>query len=300
MQTRILWQGDNLLEHNALNEDDQKLIYTNMLNFAQSIARPTTEFVINFPTRSVGRDFAPTYKYNRALMAVEILERVKQAEDDGFDAAFPGMCFGEFFLQEARQTVKMPVVGPAESAMTLAQLIGDKFAIVTVHPSFIHRMEENIHLHGWRGRAISNRPVRSWEPDLTKLMVDAYNGKPDQMIEEFEKQALDCVKDGADVVIAGCNPLGAALAQVGYNEVTGTGVPVVTALPAMIKLAESLVDLRRSLGIIKTEALIGPYKSTPESVLQDMAARGFGMPEVRKTGQADAQAYSPVRELALT
>src|SRR3712207_2082604 len=211
MQTRILWQSDSRPEHFALREEDQQLMFANMLEFAQSIARPTTEFVINFPTRGIGRYDLGPLKYNRALLAVEILERVKQAEDDGFDAAFPGMCYGEFFLQEARQAVKMPVVGPAESAMTVAQLLGEKFAVVTVHPSYIHRMEENIRSHGWLDRAISYRPVRSWEPDMTKLMVDAYNGKPEQMIEEFEQQALECIKDGADVVILGCNPLGAAL-----------------------------------------------------------------------------------------
>ena len=71
-------------------------------------------------------------RYNRALLAVEVLERVKQAEEDGFDAAFPGVCYGEFFLQDARQAVKIPVVGPAESAMVMAQLIGGKFAVVTL------------------------------------------------------------------------------------------------------------------------------------------------------------------------
>jgi allantoin racemase len=278
-----------------------------MLEFAHSIARPDTEFVLNVLTESMMGHAVPagsarpgplaTYKYNRALMAVEVVERVKQAEEDGFDAAFPGMCYGEFFLQEARQAVKMPVVGPAESAMTVAQLIGERFAVVTVAPRYIPRMEENIRQHGWQDRAIRNRPVRAWQPAFTKLLLDSYHGRPEQMIEEFEKEALECIKEGADVVICGCNPMGAAFAQVGYNEVTGTGVPVVTALPAMIKLAESLVDLRRSLGTTKSEATDGPYRSTPDYVLQDLAARGMGMPQVRKPGLADAERYAPVKGL---
>jgi allantoin racemase len=124
-------------------------------------------------------------------------------------------------------------------------------------------------------------------------MVDAYNGRPERMIEEFETLALECIKDGADVIICGCNPMGAAFSQIGYTEVTGTGVPVVTALPAMIKLAESLVDLRRSVGLSKSEAVLGAYRSTPAHVLQDLSARGMGMPQVRKPGLAEAEAYAP-------
>jgi allantoin racemase len=294
MQTKIFWLWDNLGEHFAPDEADQELIFANILEFAHTIARPTTEFVVNSLSHNMGRRPMGTYKYNRAFMAVEALERVKQAEEDGFDAAFPGMCYGEFFLREARQAVKMPVVGPAESAMTLAQLLGDRFAVVTVAPHYIPGMEENIRMHGWQDRAIRDRPVRAWTPNFTKLMVDAYNGRPEQLIEEFEKEALPCIEAGADVIICGCNPMGSALAQLGYNEVAGTGVPVVAPLPAMIKLAESLADLRRTLGITKTEAILGPYRSTPEDILRDVAARGIGMPEVRKPGQAAAQAYVPL------
>lgn len=290
MKTRILWQSDNTLEHFSADKAVQDLVLKNMLQFAQSVARPTTEFVVDFPTHGIGKDFAPYMRYNRALMAVEILERVKKAEEDGFDAAFPGMCYGEFFLQEARQAVKIPVVGPAESAMTVAQLIGGKFAVVTVADCFIHVMEENIRLHGWESRAIRNRPVRAWEVDTIKLMVDAYNGRPEQLVEEFDKQALECVRDGADVVICGCNPYGAALSQVGYKEVAGTGVPVVTPLPAQIKLAEALVDLRRSVGIAKSEAVVGPYRSTPDNILQDLASRGIGLPQIRRPGKPRAVA----------
>jgi allantoin racemase len=128
------------------------------------------------------------------------------------------------------------------------------------------------------------------------LTLDAFNGKPEEMIEEFEKEALKSIEDGADVVIFGCNPMSAALAWNGYHEVTGTGVPVVAPLPAMVKLAESMVDLRRSVGYTTTEAVISPYRSTPENILQDLAARKIGLPELRQPGQTFAQAYVPGKQ----
>lgn len=274
---KILWISDTTPQQMAKDPDEQKLIYDNMMAYVRSVARPTTEVVVNFVQDNAGETFSPWMRYPRALLAVEVLERVRRAERDGYDAAFPGMCFGEFFLEDARQAVNMPVVGASESSMAIAQLLGKKFAIVTVGARFEHVIEERIRAHRWESRAISHRPVRSFTPELTKLMVDAYSGRPDRLIEEFDQQAQECVKDGADVVICGCNPYGAALSKVGYKEVSGTGVPVVTALSSMIKQAEMLIDLKRSLGVVKSGAMVGPYMSTPQAVIDDLTARGIPM-----------------------
>lgn len=302
METSILWQYDSTLEQTGggSSGDDKKLILDGMLEFAHSVARPSTKIVMNFPDQAIGKHFAGYMRYNRALLGVEILERVKQAEADGFDAAFPGVCYGEFFLQEARQAVAIPVVGPAESAMVMAQLVGARFAVVTLAtedifargPVFGYNVvEQNLRALGWRDRAIPTRPVRPFSPPYGPLLVEAYKGRPDRLIEEFEKYALACVRDGADVVICGCMPYGTALSAVGYREVANSGVPVVTPLPAMIKLAESMVDLQRSIGLGKSEAVVSPYRSTPDEVLQDVEERGMGMPRVRQPGQALANAY---------
>jgi allantoin racemase len=304
MDTKILWQYDSTFEQTGggRSGEDKQLILKNMLEFAQSVARPTTKIVMDFPTQAVGKHFAGYMRYSRALLAVEILERVKQAEEDGFDAAFPGVCYGEFFLQDARQAVKMPVVGPAESAMMTAQLLGARFAVVTMATEDVfapgavyghNAVEQNLRVLGWEDRAIKNRPVRPFLPPLGELLVEAYQGRPDRLIEVFDKYALECVRDGADVVICGCMPYGTALSIAGYNEVAGTGVPVVTPLPPMIKMAEALVDLRRSVGWAKSEAVVSPYRSSPDEVLEDLTGRGIGMPPVRKPGQALASAYDP-------
>lgn len=304
MDTNILWQYDSSFEQTGGGSSGEvkELILSSMLAFAHSVARPTTNITLNFPDQAIGKHFAGYMRYNRALLAVEILERVKQAEEDGFDAAFPGVCYGEFFLQDARQAVTMPVVGPAESAMTVAQLLGARFAVVTLAtedfsaegPVYGHNVvEQNLRLLGFEDRAIRTRPVRPFSPPYGDLLAEAYQGRPERLIETFEKYALGCVRDGADVVICGCMPYGTALSAVGYNEVANTGVPVVTPLPAMIKLAESMVDLRRSVGLAKSEAVVSPYRSTPDEVLRDVKDRGMGLPQVRRPGQARESAYRP-------
>ncbi|WP_219895003.1 aspartate/glutamate racemase family protein [Aquisediminimonas profunda] len=300
MAAKILWLSDSTAtQHGTSDPVEQDIIFSNMLGFAKKLARPDTEIDIAFLEHNIGSDYVPTMRYPRTFMAVEMVERIMQAEADGYDAAFAGMCYGEFFLQDARQAVRMPVVGPAESAMIVAQSLGKKFAVLTTAVSFEHVMEENIRFHRWEGAAISHRPVRSLEfssdgPEgvgrvLVQMMLDAYAGRPERMIEQFDQAAQELVRDGADVVICGCNPLGAALSQVGYNEVSGTGVPVVTALPAQIKMAEMLIDLKRGVGWSKTEAVVGPYLSTPPEILDDLAARGIGMPQVRKNASKSAK-----------
>ena len=254
---------DSVLQMGSTPKEDKDFILKNMVEFAQSLARPTTKFVVNALTDSVGKDFTSFMHCNRAFIAVEILERVRQAEAHGFDAAFAGTCHGEFYLKEARQTVRMPVVGPSESAMMVAQLLGERFAVVTVADVFIPVVEDTIRSHGSESRAIRQRPVRAWTPDTNPMLVDAYSGRPDRLIEEFERLALECVRDGADVVICGCNSYGAGLAKVGYTEVGDTGVPVVAALPAMIKIAEAMVDLRRTLGMTQVGGGHEPLQQHP-------------------------------------
>jgi allantoin racemase len=274
---KILWISDTTPQQMAKNSEDQDLIYENMLEYVRAIARHDTHVDVHFVQDSAGEAFSPWLRYPRALLAVEMVERVRQAERDGYDAAFPGMCFGEFFLEEARQAVTMPVVGAAESSMSVAQLLGRKFAVVTTFQRFERPIDDRLRAHRWESRAISNRPVRSYTPELSKQLIESYLGRPEQMIEEFDQHAQECVREGADVVICGCNPLGAALSKAGYKEVIGTGVPVVTALSSMIKQAEMLVDLKRSIGLTKSDAMLSPYMSTPTAVLADLEERGIGM-----------------------
>ena len=52
MNARILWQSDNTMEQLSPRSADQEILYENMLRFAESVARPGTEFTIAFPSES--------------------------------------------------------------------------------------------------------------------------------------------------------------------------------------------------------------------------------------------------------
>jgi hypothetical protein len=81
METNILWQYDSTFEQTGggSSGEDKELILNSMLEFAHGVARPTTKIVMSFPDQAIGEHFAGYMRYNRALLGVEILERVKQS-----------------------------------------------------------------------------------------------------------------------------------------------------------------------------------------------------------------------------
>jgi allantoin racemase len=166
--------------------------------------------------------------------------------------------------------LKIPVVGPCEAAMLVAQLVGRKFAVVTVRPAIIPRMEEHLRLYGWESRAIKNRPIRHFDPWYWDACLDAIRGKPEKYIADFEKVALECINDGADTIIMGSSPASAPLTLAGYREIGNTGVPFISPAACAVKLAETMADLQQSIGLTKTEVLGGPYQTLPREMLVQM------------------------------
>lgn len=88
----------------------------------------------------------------------------------------------------------MPVVGPAESAMMMAQLLGARFAVLTLATEDIYQqgpvyghtvVEQNLRVLGWEDRAIKNRPVRPFAPAIGPLLVEqGPSGSADRSIRK--------------------------------------------------------------------------------------------------------------------
>ena len=82
------------------------------------------------------------YAYYQALVGLDILNAVKKAEQDGYDAVIIG-CFDDPLLREAKEICgRMAVVGLAEASMHLAMVLGDSFSTVSY-----------THLRGDHGRS---------------------------------------------------------------------------------------------------------------------------------------------------
>jgi allantoin racemase len=204
-------------------------------------ARPDTKIQIYFPEKS---SWTVHFPYIEFLNNRWFIEAGWKAEKEGCDAVIVGAAT-DTGLPYLKEILSIPVVGITESACHLACVLGAKFAGITVFRRLIPPKANLIRTYGLESRAIQN-PIRSCE--LTGKDIEGLFDKAvmDSSIKpKFEAVAKECVKDGAEVIICDDAWLAPALAYFDYFSVADTGVPVVDASAAAVKLAETLVDLKK-------------------------------------------------------
>mgnify|MGYP001565484491 CR=1 FL=1 len=216
------------------NPDYLDLLKANL----EKVKRKGTTIDIKIPKVGLNKYEYIPYSYFRFLNDREILAGTLQAREENYDGAVIA-CFRDPCLREARETLEIPVVGPAESSMLLAHLMGYRFGIVTIHPKSVLFMEENIDRYGFRKRAIPNA-VRSLTLSLEEQLEGLKNhGK---VIEDFSQVAKNAIKDGAEVIICGCCMISPILDAASLKEVEG--VPVINCVTAAVKILELMVELK--------------------------------------------------------
>lgn len=262
MGLRILWQ--DIFPRQFDLEPGFQTLWQESDQVFQKLARSDTEITLSHVEKT---GVITYFRYLELLNNVMTIDKIISAESDGYDAVIVG-CFADPGLTEARGVVDIPVTGLGESAMLMAQLLGNKFAIVTVGPGWVPIIESNIRRYGFGERTAKSVPVRWFEvQDKMPILFDAFRGKSEELVALFEAEARKCVEDGADVVIAGCSYVGLAFSMAGYREVANTGVPVVDPAGAAIKLAESLADLHHATGLAKSKCATSPYATPPREIL---------------------------------
>jgi len=178
----------------------------------------------------------------RFLNDREILKNIMKAQKEGFDGVVIS-CFFDPSLRASRQQLNIPVVGMAEASMHLASMMGLKFAIITSDPTYIQEIEENLYRYRMQSNAIARNPVRAI-PITCEEFFSCLGGDFRPTIDGFKEIAWDCIKDGAEVLIAGCGLMSPMLTEEGCTEVEG--VPVIDPMLIGIKMAEMMVDLAKA------------------------------------------------------
>ncbi|MFH1350084.1 MAG: aspartate/glutamate racemase family protein [Pseudomonadota bacterium] len=271
MGLRILWQNV-FTEEIPERGEEISVVWEGIKRMAEKVVRPDTEVIVSHLDRWSG---SLTSHYLASINDLLIINKLIKAEKEGYDAAVVG-CYDDCGVRQAREVMDMPVIGPCESSLAIAHLIGQKFVILTVAPQYIPTMERNVRLYGFGERLIKHRPVRHFDPWYWDALLEAFRGKPDKLVQDFEKEALNCVRDGADTIIVGCAPCSAALTLAGYVEVADTGVPVISAAATALKMAETMADIRKNIGPVKTRCVTGPYQTTSRDLI-DKALREFNL-----------------------
>lgn len=190
------------------------------------------------------------YRYYEALVLVDILHLIKEAEGQGFDAVVIG-CFYDTGLQDAREVAeRMAVVAPCEASTHIASTLGEKFSIIVGRRKWIPQMMENVVRYGMKERLASFKSV-----DLGVLEFHQDEEETARRFREAGREAVEC--DGAEVIILGCT------ATYGfYRELQEElGVPVIDSMIAAFKTAEFAAELKDRFGW--SHSKIGGYESPP-------------------------------------
>ena len=194
--------------------------------FLAERADPRTRVEVRTPRR--GRS-AIEGAWDAALVAPHLIDGIRAAEAEGFDAAVIG-CFSDPALDAAREAVAIPVVGPGAAAVHLALQLGDRIGIVSPGRgapgrtrAFLRAMGQERHLASVRGMGAS--------------VTDLARGSGDPL-EPIARAACACVEDGADVLVLGCMSM--AFSDPTPALTARLGVPVVNPVLAALKAAETL------------------------------------------------------------
>lgn len=210
--------------------------------------------------------------YAEHINSVHIVEAALKAEADGYDGVFLG-CWNDP-LWEAREVLSIPVGSVSEQSMLAALAMGKRLAVVTVSQKTTVAIENDLLAYGLRDRAIV-RPVRTILPESdAELLLGAVEDPYRAFIPRVEEVARGCIADGADVILVGCAYYGPLLRMAGYNEVPGTGVPVVDSSTVALKYLEAMTDIALKLGTVKSTRL--QLRPPPREAL-DMARRSLSL-----------------------
>lgn len=168
------------------------------------------------------------------LTAPYFIEAFRQAEREGYDAVVPlGML--DLGVDGGKSAVGIPVVGPCESSLHIAALLGDRFGLLVYHPSLIPFSRAIVRRYGMESWVAGFRSVGFDLPDLA--------AHHDEVVENFVASARSLMdENGADVII----PMGISQCPVHIKPDwlrRELGVPVVEGIGAPIRMAAMLVSL---------------------------------------------------------
>ncbi|MBN8499665.1 MAG: aspartate/glutamate racemase family protein [Sphingomonadales bacterium] len=173
-------------------------------------------------------------EFDEAMAVPGIVAEAIAAEQSGADAIIID-CMGDPGLKAAREVVRIPVFGPADTSMHLAAMLGHRFSIVTVLDSVVPMIENLSKIYGTSSKLASVRVI-----NIPVLELEA---APEKVTSALANASLAAVEeDGAHAIILGCTGfLGCAEAIESALKAKGYRLPVIDPIPASVCVAAGVV-----------------------------------------------------------
>ena len=212
----------------VINPNTSESMTDHLRRELERIKRPDTELKV------VCSEYGPITiesAYDEALAQPATLERVQQANEEGYDAVVLA-CFSDPALDAAKEISEIPVIGIEEATMHVAAMLGHKFSVTTSGRNRVPTRELHARKHGLESRFASTLVL-----DMSVEEMDAKPEKAKARILEVAREAV--IEEGTEVVILGC----AGLAGYAEDVERELGVVVLDPSSVALKVAEAIVDL---------------------------------------------------------
>lgn len=187
--------------------------------------------IVRAPVTPYFHGMSPT---EMTLVAPDVIAAFHTAQKEGYDACVP-LGFLDLGVQGGRSAVDIPVLGPMQSALHIAALLGDRFGLIAYHENQFANLEGLVRGYGMLDKVVGFGDSGFDLPDIA--------ANHDAMVETFVKSAKKLVHEKrAEVII----PTGVSQCPVHMDPKwlsAEIGVPVVEGIGAPIKLAGMMAQL---------------------------------------------------------
>ena len=181
--------------------------------------------------------------YDEYLAAIGIMKQVVKAEKDGVDGIFIN-CFGEPAVKASRELVRIPVVGGFEAAASMANMLADRWSIVTILSSVVPIIRSEIKDMGVGDRVRSIRDINTPFAEFhDEALVE------ERLIKQIEMAVSE---DGAEAIVMGCTGFGLDMTKRLEKRIAqkGTPVPIVNSFSASLCYLDMLIRNQLSHSIL--------------------------------------------------
>ena len=220
----------------------------------ESVKRPDTSVEILTLPDSLPEETEMAYWYVHPLMFSALVATAKRAEEQGFDAVIVG-CVGATDAEYAiKEVLDIPAVGVGESALLLAQVLGQNFSLLTYDNKIAAWIDRLVYERHLQDLCVSVRPANI---SLGEMIARGLHGedlqegaRPGQAGHlrgpgRGRGERLDRVRRLADYLRKHID------------------APVVDAVEAGVKFAEMLADLKMSKNLYQSK--VAAYKPSPNA-----------------------------------
>lgn len=173
-------------------------------------------------------------EFDEALSVPDTIRKAIVAEQTGANAIIID-CMGDPGLHACREAVSIPVLGPCQTAMHVASMLGHRFSFVTVLDRLRPLIDNLAATYGLSGNYASFQAI---DIPVLELVHD-----PEKLNASLAAKALAAIEeDHADYVILGCTGfLGCAGAIRSALLEADRDVPVIDPIPLAVHMADALV-----------------------------------------------------------